>query len=310
MADSGDPDLWRLFEKTLMLTLADLTEVSYLIISTAGPDPEHERYVQFARFGDGLRVETAADVFLPDDAKLSPGDRDLLARIGFHAPTVAAERAAGGYDSDEGSANWFKDFSKSPDIAAAAAMAVKTLQAVHGVGSPAELRYESFREDGTEIRLPELGVGHCGGDVVWGWTLGGELVFILRRRAEDLAALWSALGSADTWGDLRRSLPPRLFRETVDACWGADEPDDDDAFSSDSVAVIADGDYPGIPTQEVFSWMPPDILETYGNVGMSMVSGPLVSFDAEEAEAIVAALEKHGFTTTRDDDLISGACGW
>lgn len=165
MAGSGELDLWRLFEKTLARTLADLPEISYLIVSTSGPDPEHERYVQFAIYEDDLRGETAADVFLPDDAKLSPENRAELGRLGFNAPTVEAERAAGQYDTDEGSVNWFRDYPKPPDFAAAAALAVQTLRTVHGVGSPVELRYISFREGGEAIRLPRLGIGPEDADV-------------------------------------------------------------------------------------------------------------------------------------------------
>lgn len=73
--------------------------------------------MQFAIYADGLRVETAADVFLPDDAKLSPENRAELGRLGFNAPTVEAERAAGWYDTDEGSVNWFRDYPKPPDFA-------------------------------------------------------------------------------------------------------------------------------------------------------------------------------------------------
>jgi hypothetical protein len=139
-----------------------------------------------------------------------------------------------------------------------------------------------------------------------------DLIFMPRERAEDLAAIHHALGTASTWREFFRLLPQHA-RAEVEGWFTEDEleqPADDQSFDRDDVPGVADGDWPGWAAQEMLSWVPTDIQEQYGRVEASAISGDCLALDVSQMNAIVGALEAHGFTCKRDDGLVERAAGY
>lgn len=139
-----------------------------------------------------------------------------------------------------------------------------------------------------------------------------DLIFMPRERAQYLAAIHHALGTASTWGEFLRLLP-EAARVEVEQWFTEDElerPADGHQFDRDDVPGVADGDWPGWPAQEMLSWVPKDIQQQYGRIAASAISGDSLALDASQMNAIIGALEAHGFVCTQDDDLVRRAAGY
>jgi hypothetical protein len=139
-----------------------------------------------------------------------------------------------------------------------------------------------------------------------------DLIFIPRERAQHLVAIHHALGTASTWGEFLRLLPQDA-RAEVEQWFTEDElerPADDQPFDRDNVPGVSDGDWPGWPAQEMLSWVPKNIQQQYGRTAASAISGDSLALDASQMNAIIGALEAHGFSCTRDDDLVRRAAGY
>ncbi|QGG94355.1 TY-Chap domain-containing protein [Actinomarinicola tropica] len=104
--------------------LAALTEDESLIISRPGSlDPTltdgSNRFVQFTRFGSDLRAESVGDRYLEGADQLTPDQVTVLLELGWETP-------------DEGG-NYWGQWEEPVPLGMVAAMAVRTLQLVHGV---------------------------------------------------------------------------------------------------------------------------------------------------------------------------------
>lgn len=95
-----------------------------------------------------------------------------------------------------------------------------------------------------------------------------------------------------------------------EALWVAgfenETPADTDPYDSNDLA--GSEDWPEWPAQQMLSWMPKAIRERIGNVGVSMVSGPALSFPLQKETEVVSALENAGYICRRDDKLVAAAC--
>jgi hypothetical protein len=172
-----------------------------------------------------------------------------------------------------------------------------------------------------------------------------ELVFIPQERAQELAIIHRALGSAPTWGELRDRLPPSAYDELLSVSGAAERPgfdefyteeresrpsltrDDavreykalsteerrpepEDAFAAGDIGAICEGDWPGWTNQEMLGWVPGEIQERYGIFGDSRLNGDFLSFRAKDERELVAAFEQQGYACIRDDDLVRLASGY
>lgn len=61
--------------------------------------------------------------------------------------------------------------------------------------------------------------------------------------------------------------------------------------------------------QEQETLVPEELIDRYGELGTSMVSGSCVTFDAAHTDRLVRALRRRGFSCRRDDTAIARACG-
>jgi hypothetical protein len=141
---------------------------------------------------------------------------------------------------------------------------------------------------------------------------GAELIFVPEGEARELAQVHGALSDAETWGDVKATIPPRHWQQIVDAYREDDEPPptDDHSFDRGAVPGLEDGDWPEWPAQEMLRWMPADIRARFGEVATSTLNGDFLVIEAGSETRLVAALEAAGFECRRDDALISRASGW
>jgi HEAT repeat protein len=179
-------------------------------------------------------------------------------------------------------------------------------------------------------------------DLVFG-EIDGSLVFLPRAMAEDLAAVWKALGSAKTWAQFRSMVSPQRYEETVATVsegidfesFFAEEsesepglsreealrryraldvseriPLDEDAFHGYDLPQVSDGDYPEWPAQQMLTWMPEQILERpFSRRQITMLNGEFLELDPAAEGEIVAALTAAGFRCSKDALLVLKACG-
>lgn len=147
-------------------------------------------------------------------------------------------------------------------------------------------------------------------EVIYG-TLHDELLLIPREKAEELAAVHTALNTAKTWGEFMALLPAAARTELEAFCAEEDEsrPEDTRQFARDDVPGVQDGDWPGWPAQMMLEWVPKEIQQTYGKVDFSPVSGDCLTLDSSQTDVIVAVLEQHGYACIRDDELVVRASG-
>ncbi len=135
-----------------------------------------------------------------------------------------------------------------------------------------------------------------------GWD---SVVFAERSRAERVAQIRAALENSATWGEFRRALPEGewedIFQDYYD---DAEEksPDDDKPFDSDDVPGYAEGDYPEWLQQVQLDWFPPELIAKFGgDVGSTVLSGPVLDLPADRAEEIAAELRAMGHTVEETD---------
>lgn len=132
-----------------------------------------------------------------------------------------------------------------------------------------------------------------------------SVVFAERERAERAVQIRAAIEESTTWGEFRRALPPgewdSYFLEHFEDC-EEEVPDDDQAFDSDDVPGYAEGDYPEWLQQVQLDWFPPELIAKYGgDVGSTVLSGPVLDLPAERAGEIAAELRAMGHTVEETD---------
>ena len=152
--------------------------------------------------------------------------------------------------------------------------------------------------------------------LVYGVFQADELVFIPKQQALELAQLWRALDSAQTWADFRRLAPNHLYADAVeriqddpDSTLSDAGPDLQAAFDRDDIPGHADGDWPLFPPQQMLDWVPQDIRAGYGRTITTVFNGDYLCFAANDAAKIVRALAQHGYTCEPDENLVKAATG-
>jgi hypothetical protein len=142
----------------------------------------------------------------------------------------------------------------------------------------------------------------------------GELIFLPKNLALELAQIWTALNNSKTWGEFQANVPDHVYEEIMAEMKDDEDPealpDPENAFDSDAIPGYDDGDWPTWPLQYMLEWMPEDIQQQYGKVVPSAVNGDCLELLEEKAGEIVLALEKRGYTCTEDESLVIRACGY
>lgn len=150
-AAPAPPTGWEAFEKALASALSVLKD-EFLILSTRVGN----RYVQFhASPGEEVFAEAVSNAHLDAPEKLDVGQLATLLSLGWSAPT-RAPGAAPPAAAPRGSPNHFREFPHPFSCTEIAAFAVRTLAGAFRVGSPSDLRYRAFDDDGNPVTLPVL----------------------------------------------------------------------------------------------------------------------------------------------------------
>ena len=149
---------WHTFECGLANALAELKEDEFLFVSPKrGP-----LFVQFLDQGvHGLRAEAVSNVYLDEDAQLSPAACTRLVALGWHAPTSGSDEGDGPWPTDiDGSSNFFLDAPPPVPYSVLAKLAVGTLREVYRTGHPGGLHYAagSLEDASASLRFPALGL--------------------------------------------------------------------------------------------------------------------------------------------------------
>lgn len=182
-----------------------------------------------------------------------------------------------------------------------------------------EVRSENMAQIGI-AQEPELGRSrsqHSTGSETLAFGLvprGGEqgnLVFIPQLEAKRLAAIHTAIASAQTWGHFCERMPANDLLEVkanIIEC-GESLPEDSDEFHIDLIPGLTDGDWPDWPEQKMLDWLPAEFCQRYGKVESSVLNGPYLTLDITRSPEILDALECTGFELRFDEELVRKACG-
>ena len=110
------------------------------------------------------QAQAVANAFLSPTAHLANSRISSLLSIGWHAPTYQLEK--GMTEPPDGSPNFYVDAASPVPFDRLAAMAVRTLRDVYGVGHPGGLHYvaTSSEDDEIDIRFPSLRLKHESAD--------------------------------------------------------------------------------------------------------------------------------------------------
>lgn len=146
--------VWSLFAEKLALTLANLQEDQYLILSVKHAN----RFVQFAAGGShGMRMETTSNHYLSKQEQLTERQMGGLLDAGWQSPTGTGEDSTPERDPD-GSPNYFVDLDAPVNFVSVANLTVHTFAEILRIPHPFWLEYAAFDDEGNMLVLPELGL--------------------------------------------------------------------------------------------------------------------------------------------------------
>jgi hypothetical protein len=132
------------------------------------------------------------------------------------------------------------------------------------------------------------------------------LVLSRPDRARYIARIHHALGTAKTWGEFRKLMPPKAYSYVLQ--WSFDEqfeprPKSTDPFSAEQVAGWSDGDYPPWLQQEMDLVVPSNILKQFGTLETSVINGDFWMIPPENLERMREALYASGFVLENAEEL-------
>lgn len=145
---------WSPFAEKLALTLANLQEDQYLILSVKHAN----RFVQFAAGGaHGMRMETTSNHYLSKQEQLTERQMGGLLDAGWQSPTGTGEESTPERDPD-GSPNYFVDLDAPVNFVSVANLTVHTFAEILRIPHPFWLEYAAFDDESNMLVLPELGL--------------------------------------------------------------------------------------------------------------------------------------------------------
>jgi len=134
---------------------------------------------------------------------------------------------------------------------------------------------------------------------------GEDVIYATPERAAFHSQVKHALEDARTWGEFRHAMPRKEYSRLLCEIFDDNDkprPHGSDAFSMDQIPGAGDCDYPGWLQQEMLHGvLPEDIVERYGTVSFSYMSGECLCIDPEDLDEVNAELERRGY------ELIDGS---
>ncbi|MBY6706224.1 hypothetical protein HQ308_05360 [Rhodococcus sp. BP-241] len=137
----------------------------------------------------------------------------------------------------------------------------------------------------------------------------GSLIFLRRELADELVSLRSGFA---TWGEARANLAAKPWEDIKSRFSDAEEdmPRDSEDFDLEAVPGVSDGDWPAWPAALMIQEIPSSVTNEFGSVEDSVFNGQFLQLKSDDEAEIVRALESHGWTCGRDDDLVRKASGY
>ncbi len=139
-------------------------------------------------------------------------------------------------------------------------------------------------------------------DLVYGEALG-SLVFLRRTRARDLATVGALLKRDVTWGNVRASVSPSLFKEIQERYPDDELPPNEEPFDAEWMDEIS---WP-FPHQEQIALLPRDVV-ALGSIEETVFDGERLDIPTAAEAAAIERLRAHGYNVERDDALVRRAC--
>ncbi|WP_026453288.1 hypothetical protein [Saccharomonospora iraqiensis] len=118
----------------------------------------------------------------------------------------------------------------------------------------------------------------------------------------------TAIAQARTWGEARKvksvhaTNPVTLIEEDEDPAELAAE---DEPFNIVELGMIADGDWPPMVASRALELLPDPVRARFGELVDTVHNGDYLEIPVEYEDAFVAELRAHGFSVTRDDNVIN-----
>jgi hypothetical protein len=159
-----------------------------------------------------------------------------------------------------------------------------------------------FRTTSQTIIVKELVYG-----VAW-----GQLIFIPRNRAEELAATYTAINNSETWGDFQDRVPAYIYRQAVERLeWGLGviQPPNYREFDPEEINGFSDGEWPSWPAQEMTLWFPREVWQGEGFLKATVYGGVTLQLHAHSKKKLVRKLQQMGYTCREDARLLNSATG-
>ena len=149
---------WGPFVEKLAASLEALEEDDYLVLTSKLSG--QNIYVQFMCQGSfGLRAEAVSNHYLERKYRLSDKAQKQLLKLGWSVPTHSGREEKGSDQRDpDGGPNYFADWERPVPFAKVAQMAAESLRDVYRISHPGALMYKAASTNGTQIRLPQLGL--------------------------------------------------------------------------------------------------------------------------------------------------------
>jgi hypothetical protein len=129
----------------------------------------------------------------------------------------------------------------------------------------------------------------------------GVLVFADAAKAERISRINNALKTAKTWGEFKALMAPKDFAQAVKSL--RKRPSELEPFDMGGVPGVSDGDYPPWLQAEMEMIIPQEILQEFGSLESTFVSGSYWEIPVACEHEIVAELRRRGYIVERRDDL-------
>lgn len=127
------------------------------------------------------------------------------------------------------------------------------------------------------------------------------VVFAERGLAESVSAIRTALRTARTWGDFKRSIPADEWTQILENL--GEVPDSAAPFDPDDVPGHADGDYPTWLAGEMADLLPSEVVARSGSRVDTVLNGEAVELPWVKAESIADDLRRLGHRVELRTDL-------
>ena len=150
-------------------------------------------------------------------------------------------------------------------------------------------------------------------NLIWCSSFANQVILIPDGLCQDLLQIRKALATSQNWQEFLDALPVEdleIIREYFeeDERFAGKQPAEV-PFDQDQIDLVCDGDWPAWPQQRMLNWVPEAIQEQFGEVADTRLNGQYLEIPEEKLQAVIQALEAHGYQCRVDDQAVLTAVG-